>query len=195
MRHLATPPGSVELDEMVEEAQGKIRRYGDNALDRIQIWCLFREDTKALVNTGNGLGLMGRGIDCNLKKRTRETLKPTRMPVSRSKFSRAECLSSGCGVYVQPAIRSSTPTKRHSRGKSRWPILRRDTWHWPIPSEIRFIVHCDSPPWAAAWVVGLEPGPGQNRAWRHWMKIRVVVFEPHRRMPKRKTCSNHLSPK
>ena len=52
---------------------------------------LLRADVDALVNTVNCVGIMGRGVACNSRRRSRQTLRNTKMRATGERLSLAVC--------------------------------------------------------------------------------------------------------
>lgn len=80
---------------------------------------IFTEDTEAIVNTVNCVGVMGRGIALQFKKRFPENFKAYASACKHEKVQPGKMFVYATGTLTNPKYIINFPTKRHWRGKSR----------------------------------------------------------------------------
>lgn len=80
---------------------------------------LLREDTEALVNTVNCVGVMGRGIALQFKKAFPENFTSYASACKQGSVQPGKVWVYDTGEMVNPRYIINFPTKRHWRGKSR----------------------------------------------------------------------------
>ena len=80
---------------------------------------ILREDTEALVNTVNCVGVMGRGIALQFKNAFPENFKAYAAACKNEEVQPGQMLVFETGQLTNPRYIINFPTKRHWRGKSR----------------------------------------------------------------------------
>lgn len=80
---------------------------------------ILKEDTEALVNTVNCVGVMGRGIALQFKKAFPENYKAYALACKREEVQPGRMFVFETGQLTNPRYIINFPTKRHWRGKSR----------------------------------------------------------------------------
>ena len=141
---------------------------------------LFAEDAEALVNSVNCVGVMGRGIALQFKKRFPENFKAYEAACKRNEVNPGHMFVFDTGKLTSPRYIINFPTKRHWRAKSR--IEDIETGLEALVQEIRArnISSIAIPPLGSdlgklEWT---EVGPRIEEALRELDDLRVVVFEP-----------------
>ena len=141
---------------------------------------ILEEDTEALVNTVNCVGLMGRGIALQFKKAWPENFKAYAAACQRHDVKPGSMFVFETGRLTNPRYIINFPTKRHWRGKSRIEDIEAGLEALVAAIRTRGIRSVALPPLGAGlggldWV---EVRPRIERAMGRLEKIRVVVFEP-----------------
>jgi len=80
---------------------------------------IFTANTEAIVNTVNCVGVMGRGIALQFKKRFPENFKEYESACSREEVVPGKMFVYETGALFNPRIIINFPTKRHWRGESK----------------------------------------------------------------------------
>jgi O-acetyl-ADP-ribose deacetylase (regulator of RNase III) len=80
---------------------------------------IFTEKVDAIVNTVNCVGVMGRGIALQFKKRFPENFKAYATACKQDEVRPGRMFIFDSGLFVNPRFIINFPTKRHWRGKSR----------------------------------------------------------------------------
>jgi len=80
---------------------------------------LFLQDAEALVNTVNCVGVMGRGVALQFKKRFPDNFKAYAAACKRDEVIPGKMFVYETGTVINPRIIINFPTKRHWRGASR----------------------------------------------------------------------------
>lgn len=141
---------------------------------------ILTEDTEALVNTVNCIGIMGRGIALQFKKAFPENYKSYAVACKRNEVQPGRMFVFKTGLLTNPRYIINFPTKRHWRGKSR--IEDIDTGLIALVEEIqsRNIRSIAIPPLGSG-LGGLdwsEIRPRIETALKKFSDMKVVVFEP-----------------
>lgn len=80
---------------------------------------IFKEEAQAIVNTVNCVGVMGRGIALQFKKRFPENFKEYETACKHKEVMPGKMFVFKTGKFIGPEYIINFPTKRHWRGKSR----------------------------------------------------------------------------
>ncbi len=80
---------------------------------------IFSEETEAIVNTVNCVGVMGRGIALQFKKMFPQNFKEYRKACEKGKVQPGMMFVHKTGTIVNPKYIINFPTKRHWKGKSK----------------------------------------------------------------------------
>ncbi len=80
---------------------------------------IFKAEVEAIVNTVNCVGVMGRGIALQFKKRFPENFKVYETACKQDEVKPGHMFVYDTGSFVNPRFVINFPTKRHWRGKSR----------------------------------------------------------------------------
>ena len=80
---------------------------------------LLKSDAEALVNTVNCVGVMGRGIALQFKRKFPENYAAYKRACDANELAIGELLVFDTGKMFNPRYIINFPTKRHWRGKSR----------------------------------------------------------------------------
>ncbi len=80
---------------------------------------ILAEETEALVNTVNCVGVMGRGVALQFKRAFPENFKAYAARCKRDQMKPGRVFVFETGTIVPPRYIINFPTKRHWRGKSR----------------------------------------------------------------------------
>lgn len=80
---------------------------------------IFKEEVEAIVNTVNCVGVMGRGIALQFKKRFPENFKEYELACKHKEVVPGKMLVHETGSLIWPKYIINFPTKRHWRGASR----------------------------------------------------------------------------
>lgn len=142
---------------------------------------LLKEQTEALVNTVNCVGVMGRGVALQFKKAYPENFAAYRQACQKREVCPGKMLVFGTGRLTPPQYIINFPTKRHWRGKSRLEDIESGLRALVLEIEKRNITSIALPPLASGlggrdWQKEIRPlveiylGPLRN--------TRVVAFEP-----------------
>lgn len=96
---------------------------------------IFTEDTEALVNTVNCVGIMGRGLALQFKEVFPENFKSYAAACKQKKVQPGRMFVHETGRLTNPRYIINFPTKRHWRDKSRMEDI--DTGLIALAAEIR----------------------------------------------------------
>ncbi len=96
---------------------------------------IFTEETEAIVNTVNCVGVMGRGIALQFKKRFPENFKEYAAACKHEEVQPGKMFVHATGTLTNPKYIINFPTKRHWKGKSRIEEIN------PISNSNWFRVH------------------------------------------------------
>jgi O-acetyl-ADP-ribose deacetylase (regulator of RNase III) len=80
---------------------------------------IFSEETEAIVNTVNCVGVMGRGVALQFKKIFPQNFEEYFKACEKGKVQPGEMFVHETGILVNPKYIINFPTKRHWRGKSK----------------------------------------------------------------------------
>jgi len=141
---------------------------------------ILAEDTEAIVNTVNCIGVMGRGIALQFKKAFPENYKIYAAACKRDEVQPGKMFISETGQLTNPHFIVNFPTKRHWRGKSRMEDI--DAGLVALVNEIqsRNIRSIAIPPLGSG-LGGLEWAdvrPRIEAALQGFSDLKVVIYEP-----------------
>jgi O-acetyl-ADP-ribose deacetylase (regulator of RNase III) len=141
---------------------------------------ILTEDTEAVVNTVNCVGVMGRGIALQFKRAFPENYKAYAVACKRDELRPGRMFVFETGQLANPRYIINFPTKRHWRGKSRLEDI--DAGLTALVDEVRSrkIRSIAIPPLGSG-LGGLEWSEVRARIesrLRELSDVRVVVFEP-----------------
>jgi O-acetyl-ADP-ribose deacetylase (regulator of RNase III) len=142
---------------------------------------ILAEDTEALVNTVNCVGIMGRGIALQFKKVFPENFRVYAEACERGEVRPGRMFVFETLQLTNPRYIINFPTKRHWRGRSRLEDI--DAGLVALAEEIRRLdLKSIAVPPLGAGLGGLtwhRVRPRIERALGAFPDLRVVVFEPH----------------
>ena len=141
---------------------------------------IFQEDVEALVNSVNCVGVMGRGVALQFKRRFPQNFKAYAEACSRDEVQPGRMFVFETGHPGNPRYIINFPTKRHWRGKSR--IEDIDAGLEALAEEIaeRNIMSLAIPPLGSD-LGGLQWGdvrPRIEAMMSRFERVRAIVFEP-----------------
>ena len=141
---------------------------------------MFAEDAEALVNSVNCVGVMGRGIALQFKKRFPDNFKAYAAACKRNEVNPGHMFVFDTGKLTSPRYIINFPTKRHWRAKSRIEDIEAGLEALVQEIRARNITSIAIPPLGSdlgklEWA---EVGPRIEGALRDLSDLRVVVFEP-----------------
>ncbi|MDE2932955.1 MAG: macro domain-containing protein [Chloroflexota bacterium] len=141
---------------------------------------MFREDVEALVNSVNCVGVMGRGIALQFKRRFPENFKRYAEACKRDQVQPGRMFTFATGQLTNPRYIINFPTKRHWRGKSRIEDIESGLRDLAREIEDRGIGSIAIPPLGSdlgglRWA---EVRPRIVEALQDLHGVKVLVFEP-----------------
>jgi O-acetyl-ADP-ribose deacetylase (regulator of RNase III) len=142
---------------------------------------LLAEDTEALVNTVNCVGIMGRGVALQFKRAWPENFKAYAAACRRDEVQPGRMFVFETGRLTPPRTIINFPTKRHWRGRSRIEDIEAGLEALVAEVRRRGIGSIAIPPLGAG-LGGLEWDEVRvriERAMKDLPDVRVVVFEPN----------------
>jgi O-acetyl-ADP-ribose deacetylase (regulator of RNase III) len=152
----------------------------ESPMIEFKIGNLLTEDTEALVNTVNCVGVMGRGIALQFKKAFPDNFKSYAAACKRSEVQPGQMFVTETRRLTNPQYIINFPTKRHWRGKSRMDDI--DAGLSALAEEIRSrkIRSIAIPPLGSG-LGGLHWSgvrPRIEAILGNLDNLRVIVFEP-----------------
>jgi O-acetyl-ADP-ribose deacetylase (regulator of RNase III) len=141
---------------------------------------ILAEDTEALVNTVNCVGIMGRGIALQFKNAFPENFKAYAEACRREEVRPGRMFVVETNQLTRPRYIINFPTKRHWRGKSRMEDIEAGLEALTEEIRARNIRSIAIPPLGSG-LGGLkwdEVRPRIEEALRGLNDVRVVIFEP-----------------
>ena len=141
---------------------------------------IFAEDAEALVNSVNCVGVMGRGIALQFKKRFPENFKAYEAACKRNEVNPGHMFVFDTGKLTSPRYIINFPTKRHWRAKSRMEDIEAGLEALVQEIRTRNIKSIAIPPLGSdlgklEWT---KVRPQIEGALRDLSELRVVVFQP-----------------
>lgn len=141
---------------------------------------IFAEDTEALVNSVNCVGVMGRGIALQFRKAFPENFKVYAKACKREEVRPGQMFVFETGTMLSPRYIINFPTKRHWRGKSRMEDI--ESGLASLVTEIRERgIRSISIPALGSDLGGLnwpEVRARMQAALEDLDDVKVVIFEP-----------------
>ena len=141
---------------------------------------LFTEELEAIVNTVNCVGVMGRGIALQFKKKYPENFKAYSAACKRKEVESGRMFVYETGQLLNPRYIINFPTKRHWRAKSRMEDIEAGLGALVEVIRVRGIKSIAVPPLGAG-LGGLDWREVKIRieaALSALSDVRVVVYEP-----------------
>lgn len=141
---------------------------------------ILAEDADALVNTVNCVGVMGRGVALQFKRKFPENFKAYAALCARHEIVPGRVFVFETGKLVPPRFIINFPTKQHWRGKSRIEYIRAGLDSLVQELQARDIRSVAIPPLGAG-LGGLDWNDVRSRvqaALEPLADVQVVVFEP-----------------
>ncbi|MBD2655508.1 macro domain-containing protein [Synechocystis sp. FACHB-383] len=150
---------------------------------------ILAEDTEALVNTVNCVGVMGRGIALQFKKAFPDNFKAYAKACKEEKVKPGEMFVFETRQLVNPRLIINFPTKRHWRAHSR--IEDIEIGLTALKSTIQeYKIHSIAIPPLGCGLGGLNWGEVKTRieaALKPLDNVRIVLYEPHGELAQAKT--------
>ena len=143
---------------------------------------LLAEETEALVNTVNCVGVMGRGVALQFKRAFPENFKAYAARCKRDQMKPGRVFVFETGAIVPPRYIINFPTKRHWRGKSRLEDIESGLESLAGEIRSRGIRSIAIPPLGSG-LGGLHWPSVRTRmeaALRGFDDVEIVIFEPGR---------------
>ena len=138
-------------------------------------------DAEALVNTVNCVGVMGRGIALQFKRKYPENFKAYKAACDHEQLRIGTVLVHDMGQLTNPRYIINFPTKRHWKGKSKLEDIQSGLIALVAEVEVRAIRSIAVPPLGCG-MGGLKwdvVRPLVEKAFRPLPDVRVLLFEPH----------------
>ena len=157
---------------------------------------ILREETEALVNTINCVGVMGRGIALQFKKAWPANFKAYAAACRRNEVRPGRMFVYVTGRLTPPRYIINFPTKRHYRDPSRIEDIEEGLTALVEEMRTRGIRSIAVPPLGAG-LGRLDWNVVRARiesAMQELPEVRVVIFEPHREPAPCKTGRREAAP-
>lgn len=141
---------------------------------------ILRDDSEALVNTVNCVGVMGRGIALQFKNAWPENFKAYKAACQREEVRPGRMFVHETGQLTHPRYIINFPTKRHWRGKSRLEDIEAGLQDLVAVVQDRGIASIAIPPLGSG-LGGLdwdEVRPRIEAALAALPDVRVRIYEP-----------------
>jgi len=142
---------------------------------------ILQADAHALVNTVNCVGVMGRGIALQFKKRFPKNFKEYQRVCKEGRLVPGRMLVHDLGTFTSPRFIINFPTKKHWRGKSNIEDVRSGLQALVAAVEEHEIGSVAIPPLGCG-LGGLdwyEVRPLIEQAFRHLAdRVDVLIYEP-----------------
>lgn len=158
---------------------------------------LLVEDTEAIVNTVNCVGVMGRGIALQFKKAFPENFKAYAAACKRKEVQPGRMFIHDMGGLTNPRYIVNFPTKRHWRGKSRMEDIESGLNALAEEIHVRDIHSIAIPPLGSG-LGGLEWPEVRKRIEQKLAgmdSVKIIVFEPKGAPASEKMVRNKEVPK
>ncbi len=158
---------------------------------------LLNEQTDAIVNTVNCVGIMGKGIALQFKKRWPENFSLYELACKRNEVVPGKMFIFTTGTFSNPKFIINFPTKRHWKGKSRIEDIKSglvDLVQIIKKLEIKSI----SLPPLGCGLGGLEwdeVKPIIENAFSSVPEVECVVYLPKETNPSEENFKNKIAPK
>ena len=158
---------------------------------------IFTEDVEAIVNTVNCVGVMGRGIAIQFKRRFPENFKVYASACKHAEVQPGRMFVYETGILTNPKYVINFPTKRHWRGKSRMEDIESGLANLVRVITEKGITSIALPPLGCG-LGGLEWSEVKPRIEQNFSRlnsVRAVVFEPQGTPVAEKMVRNREIPK
>ncbi len=157
---------------------------------------ILTEDTEAIINTVNCVGVMGRGIALQFKRAFPENFKAYAAACKREEVQPGRMFVYDMGGFTNPRYIVNFPTKRHWRGKSRMADIESGLVALVAEIRERGIQSIAIPPLGSG-LGGLEWSQVRasiEQALAELEDVRVIIFEPTGAPPTEKMVRNREVP-
>ena len=141
---------------------------------------ILKEDTEALVNTVNCVGVMGRGIALQFKKAFPENFKAYALACKNEEVQPGRMFLFETGQLTNPHYIVNFPTKRHWRGKSRMEDIEAGLKAL-VDMIRRYDIRSIAIPALGSGLGGLDWSEVRTRieaALQPLTDVRVIIYEP-----------------
>ena len=156
---------------------------------------LLLADTDAIVNTVNCVGIMGRGIAAQVKRKYPENFRAYERACKNRQVIPGKMFTFETGHLNNPRFIVNFPTKRHWKGKSRIEDIESGLAALVLEVRLKGITSIAIPPLGCG-LGGLDWNdvrPLIVHAFESLSDVRVIVFEPDDSTPRnRKPVSNQV---
>jgi O-acetyl-ADP-ribose deacetylase (regulator of RNase III) len=157
---------------------------------------IFKEDADAIVNTVNCVGVMGRGIALQFKKRFPENFEVYEAACKRNEVVPGKMFVHETGSLIGSKYVINFPTKRHWRGASRMEDIESGLQDLAAVITSLKITSIALPPLGCG-LGGLDWNEVRARienALSHLSDVKVIIFEPKGAPEAEKTVKNRTVP-
>lgn len=158
---------------------------------------IFKEDAEAIVNTVNCVGVMGRGIALQFKKRFPENFKVYAAACKHKEVVPGKMFVYDTGSWIDLRYIINFPSKRHWRGASRMEDIESGLQDLVKVIEERSIKSIALPPLGCG-LGGLDWNQVRNRiehALSKFTDVEIIVFEPKGAPEAERMVKNRKVPK
>ncbi|MBE9194341.1 macro domain-containing protein [Synechocystis sp. LEGE 06083] len=158
---------------------------------------ILTEDTEALVNTVNCVGVMGRGIALQFKKAFPENFKAYAQACKEEKVKPGEMFVFQTGQLVNPRFIINFPTKRHWRTHSRIDDIENGLKALKCTIQKYKIRSIAIPPLGCG-LGGLDWAEVKTRIeviLKPLDNVKIILYEPHGELAQAKTVQSLRAPK
>ena len=141
---------------------------------------ILREDTEALINTVNCVGVMGRGIALQFKNVFPENFKAYAIACKNEEMNPGQMFVFETGQLTNPRYIINFPTKRHWRGKSRMDDIETGL-NALVDTVQRYNIRSIAIPPLGSGLGGLdweEVRPRIEATLQSLTDVRVIIYEP-----------------
>ena len=157
---------------------------------------ILRADAEALVNTVNCVGVMGRGIALQFKKRFPDNFKSYKAACDRKELQPGKMFVHDLNELFHPRYIINFPTKRHWKGKSRMTDIEDGLQAMVEEVRQRNIRSIAIPPLGCG-LGGLQWPDVRariERAFKDMVEVRVLLYEPKGAPPAEKMVHSDKVP-
>ena len=158
---------------------------------------ILQADAEALVNTVNCVGVMGRGIALQFKKRFPENFKRYKVACDNKELQPGRMFINDLNRLYDPRYVINFPTKRHWKGKSRMEDIEAGLQ--ALVEEVRKRdIHSIAIPPLGCGLGGLHWADVRARiegAFKDLTEVRVLLYEPKGAPPAEKMVHSKKVPK
>jgi len=155
---------------------------------------ILQADAEALVNTVNCVGVMGRGIALQFKKRFPENFKRYKAACDNKELQPGKMFINDLNRLYNPRYVVNFPTKRHWKGKSRMEDIEAGLRALVAEVRKRDIRSIAIPPLGCG-LGGLRWADVRAKiedAFKDLTEVRVFLYEPKRAPPAEKMVHSNM---